>query len=120
MEKRYGGTVIHGDGEGRRLGYPTANIAIQETLSGIWAGTVAHDGREYPAAVFASKRRPILEAHLLDFEGDLYGQDIVISMTEPIRDERAFASIDELKAVIAKDVQKVRECLRVPPCSPAS
>ena len=116
----YRGIVIHGDGEGRRLGYPTANIAVPEPLSGIWAGTVTHDNRTYPAAVFASKRRAILEAHILDFEADLYGAEISIELKELIRSERTFESVEALCAAIAQDVQTISEYFRVRPCSPAS
>ncbi len=114
----YSGEVIHGDGEGRRLGYPTANIAVSEPLSGIFAGTVQLDGRTLPAALFASTRRPVLEAHILDFDADLYGKTITITALEKVRDDQTFASLDALKEQIEKDVQSVREYFRVHPCLP--
>jgi riboflavin kinase/FMN adenylyltransferase len=117
---RYSGVVIHGDGEGRRLGFPTANIQVEQRLSGIWAGTVTIDRHTYPSALFASVRRPILEAHILDFDGDLYGRHISVEIVQSIREDRAFSSIEDLRQQIVNDVQSVREYFRMPKCSPES
>ncbi len=114
-DKRFTGIVIHGDGYGRTIGYPTANIEIHEPLSGVFAGIAEYEGKKYHAAIFASDRRPILEAHLLDFDGDLYGKEIVAHIQKRLRDARNFDDEAELRAVIAADVATIRshfeECL---------
>ncbi len=104
----YTGIVIHGDGYGRRLGYPTANIEIIEPVTGVFAGTVDFGGTKYHAAIFASARRPILEAHLLDFDGDLYGKEIEVRIQTHLRDVRYFDDENELRAAITADVATVR------------
>ncbi len=104
----YTGIVIRGDGYGRKLGYPTANVEITEPLSGVFLGVVEFDGKKYNAAIFASERRPILEAHLLDFDGDLYGKEIVAHIQERLRDARTFNDESELRAAIAADVALIR------------
>ncbi len=103
------GVVIRGDGYGRTLGYPTANIELMEPLSGVFSGVVVFENTTYPAAIFATEKRPILEAHLLDFDGDLYGKQLSVSIGEKIRDARDFDTEEELKDAIAGDVQKVRD-----------
>lgn len=104
----YKGIVIHGDGYGRKLGYPTANIEIEGALSGVFAGTVEFDGDIYHAALFAREARPILEAHLLDFDGDLYGKEIVAQIQKRLRDARAFDDEHELRAAITADIAAIR------------
>ncbi len=108
----FSGTVIHGDGEGRRLGYPTANIeAIVEP--GIYAGHVEWRGENYVAALFANAKRPILEAHFLDFDADLYGETIVIHIEKKLRDSQVYTDEESLKRAIQGDVQTVREYYKV-------
>ncbi len=102
------GTVIHGDGYGRKLGYPTANITLGTPLSGVFSGTVTYKGKTYAAAIFATNRRPILEAHLFDFDGDLYGEDIVVEVGEKIREAEEFSNVSLLKAAIAADIARIR------------
>jgi len=104
----YAGVVIHGDGYGRKLGYPTANIEIAGNVSGVFSGTVEFGAQTYRAALFANDRRPILEAHLLDFDGDLYGKEIIIHVGTRLRDARFFEDEGELRAAIASDVVLVR------------
>ncbi len=104
----YKGIVIHGDGYGRRLGYPTANIEIAEPLTGVFAGSVEIEGITYHAAIFASERRPILEAHLLDFDGDLYGKEIEVHIEKRLRDARNFDDERELRAAISADIATIR------------
>lgn len=105
---KFTGTVIHGDGYGRRLGYPTANIAISEPMSGVYAGMVELDGETYTAAVFARPNRLILEAHLLDFNDDMYGKQITIHTQNRLRDARNFDDEIELRLAIAADVATIR------------
>ena len=112
------GTVVSGDQRGGTLGFPTANLAVEPRLlvpvHGIYAGA-ARSGR---AAISigvnphygGSERR--IEAFLLDFEGDLYGQELRIELWERLRDERAFESEEDLVRQIALDVEATRAVAR--------
>jgi len=117
------GTVVPGDQRGGTLGYPTANLSLDPLLLvpryGIYAGAArAPDGRQYRAAVsvgtnphYGGRERRI-EPYLLDFEGDLYGQRLVVELWERLRDERTFASEQELVEQIARDVEETRVVTR--------
>lgn len=110
------GTVTTGDGRGRRIGVPTANLSDVGTLipaDGVYAGTSVIAGKSYPAAInvgapltFGQTDRRI-EVHLVGFAGNLYGQRIRIQLREKVRDSRAFDSADELKQQIRSDIQSV-------------
>jgi riboflavin kinase/FMN adenylyltransferase len=115
------GLVMRGDGRGRGMGIPTANLeVVNETLprAGVYACRVRlPDGAEL-AAVANLGRRPTfggeattLEAHLLDFEGDLYGADLRVAFVERLRDERRFPGPDALVAQIRADVAEARRVL---------
>jgi riboflavin kinase / FMN adenylyltransferase len=108
------GTVVTGDARGGTLGFPTANLDVRPELlvpaNGIYAGSAG----EHRAAVsigtnphYGGRERRV-EAHLLDFSGDLYGQRLVIELWQRLRDERAFDSEDELVAQIGRDVEAAR------------
>ena len=112
------GIVVRGDGRGRSLGFPTANLDGPEGLlvppDGVYAGS-ALDRR---AAIsigtnphFDGVERRV-EAHLLDFDGDLYGQRLVVEIWSPIREQRRFGSLEELVAAIGDDVQRTRGAVR--------
>jgi riboflavin kinase / FMN adenylyltransferase len=112
------GVVVVGDERGGTLGFPTANLSTEPHLIvpafGIYAGA-ALGGR---AAVsigtnphYGGLERRI-EAHLLDFEGDLYGQRLVVELWQRLRDERAFDSEADLVEQIARDVESARAALR--------
>jgi riboflavin kinase / FMN adenylyltransferase len=112
------GTVVRGDGRGRELGFPTANLAVPEELlvppDGVYAGW-AGDRR---AAVsigtnphFDGVERRV-EAHLLDFDGDLYGKRLVVEIWSQIREQRRFDSLEELVAAIGDDVERTRTAAR--------
>jgi riboflavin kinase/FMN adenylyltransferase len=115
------GTVTKGDERGRTLGFPTANIAPEQgqalPADGVYAAQ-AHLGEEtHPAVVniglrptFGSEQR-LVEAHLLDFSGNLYGQELRVELVERLRGEVRFASADELKAQMARDVGQAKELL---------
>lgn len=120
------GVVERGDRQGgTELGYPTANVAvpagIQLPAAGIYAGWyVGPDGQRHPAAIALgwhptlapALNAPRLEAHLLDFEGDLYGEAARVSFVARVRDEERFDSVDALIAQIAADVATTREVLK--------
>jgi riboflavin kinase/FMN adenylyltransferase len=118
------GTVVQGDRRGRELGFPTANVAIPEEIclpaAGIYAGTFrGADGVERPAAISLGRRptfyadQPylLLEAFLLDFSGDLYGQEAGVGFVERIRSEQRFESVEALVAAMNRDVEAVRRVL---------
>jgi riboflavin kinase/FMN adenylyltransferase len=108
------GTVVLGDRRGGTLGYPTANLDVPRDLLvpayGIYAG--AADGHRTAISIgvnphYGGHERRV-EPHLLDFEGDLYGQRLRVELWERLRDERAFPSEAELVAQIARDIEQAR------------
>jgi len=112
------GLVVSGDARGGTLGFPTANLRTDPELlvpaNGIYAGAVG----EHRAAVsigvnphYGGDERRV-EAFLLDFEGDLYGQRLVVELWQRLREERAFESEQELVEAIAKDVERTRAATR--------
>jgi riboflavin kinase/FMN adenylyltransferase len=108
------GTVRLGDQRGGTLGYPTANLATPSDLLVPAYGIYAGAARGHRAAIsigvnphYGGEERRI-EPYLLDFEGDLYGQRLVVQLWRRLRDERAFGSEEELVAQIARDVEATR------------
>ncbi|OGG57698.1 hypothetical protein A2765_06195 [Candidatus Kaiserbacteria bacterium RIFCSPHIGHO2_01_FULL_56_24] len=105
----YTGIVTKGEGKGKKLGFPTINIPLEDdSLSGIYAATVTIKGSEYHAAAYADTSRKLLEAHILDFEDDLYGLPVMIELKQKIREGAHFSDDEELKRVIAGDIEAVR------------
>jgi len=112
------GKVVLGDKLGRTLGFPTANLDVTGLVlppNGVYAAVTRHEGRLYRAALnigvrptVATGRQLRVEAHLLDFDGDLYGRELEIEIGEKLRDEKKFASPLELKEQIGRDVMAVR------------
>jgi riboflavin kinase/FMN adenylyltransferase len=112
------GAVVAGDRRGKELGFPTANLAVADDLlvplDGVYAGAAL--GR--PAAVSigtnphygGSERR--LEAYVLDFDGDLYGERLVVELWERLRDQARFGSEAELAEAITDDVERTRHAVR--------
>ncbi len=116
---RVAGTVAPGEGRGRGLGFPTANIAAADgqivPADGVYAAYVHTGGRRYRGVVnignnptFADNSHRI-EVHLRDFTADLYGHTIAVDFLAKLRDERAFAGEEELKSQIARDVAAAEE-----------
>ncbi|MCC7373301.1 MAG: riboflavin biosynthesis protein RibF [Verrucomicrobiales bacterium] len=115
-----GGAVIEGDRLGRTLGFPTANLAVAGLVLpplGVYAA-VAHVNGQPRAAAVNIGRRPTLaspvaetrvEAHLLDFDGDLYGNRLELQLAQRLRPETRFPSRDALVGQIGRDVQEVRQ-----------
>lgn len=109
---KFTGIVQKGKGRGRELGYPTANIPCADTaMSGVHAARVRlpHGEAPYMSAAFGDPLRGILEAHLLDFDDDIYGLEIEVELLHKLREYRQFEDDDTLKRAIAEDVQTVRE-----------
>ena len=110
-----GGIVIHGDKRGRQLGFPTANISIARRVSpvrGVYAVEVHGIDKQVLPAVANIGTRPtvggsgfLIEAHIFDFKGDIYGRRIKVILKQKIRDEKKFDGLDELVAQIAHDKQ---------------
>ena len=109
------GKVVRGDQLGQQLGFPTANLETAGMLlpsNGVYAAHARVGGKTFRAVLNIGRRptvqsptpEPRLEVHLLDFEGELYGQELEITFTAKLRDEQKFASLDELKAQIARDI----------------
>jgi riboflavin kinase/FMN adenylyltransferase len=112
------GTVVLGDQRGGTLGYPTANLSAPPDLLvpayGIYAGSALGHQAAISIGVnphYGGEERRI-EPYLLDFEGDLYGRRLVVELWRRLRDERAFASEDELVAQITRDVDETRAAQR--------
>ncbi len=116
------GEVMHGDARGRTLGFPTANVPLGRHLEparGVYAVRVTLAGGTVVPGVANIGRRPTVggtesrvEAHLFDFAGDLYGQNVAVALIAFIRDERRFDGLDALKAQIALDRDTARAILR--------
>jgi riboflavin kinase / FMN adenylyltransferase len=109
------GEVVEGDRRGRTLGVPTANIVPDDRLVAPGHGVYAAWAHGHPAAVsvgvrptFDSGRGLLIEAYLLDFDGDLYGETLRIAFVERLRGERRFDSAEELVAQMERDVEEVR------------
>jgi len=112
------GTVVPGDQRGGTLGFPTANLRVDPELLvppfGIYAGAVGDRRAAVSIGVnphYGGRERRI-EAYLLDWEGDLYGDRLVLELWRRLRDERAFASEAELVGQIARDVEETRAAVR--------
>ncbi len=105
----FSGTVGKGNGAGTKLGFPTANIPLDDPgCSGIYAGVVEFEGKSHPAAIYADQRRNLLEAHLLDFSNDLYGKRITVTLHEKLREDTTFSDIESLIRQISEDVLSAR------------
>jgi riboflavin kinase / FMN adenylyltransferase len=119
-----GGKVVHGLHRGKSLGFPTANIVTDKELipaDGVYAVKIRISNELYDGAcnignnpTFADGQQSI-EAYIFDFDGELYGQDIRIYFIERLREERCFASPQELAQAIAEDVAKCRDILATTP-----
>ena len=102
------GIVIKGGGQAKELGFPTANLKFSGNLdSGVYAGKVVYKNKTYIAAIFLGRSKKFLEAHLLEFSGDLYGEEIRIEVGEKIRGVINFLNNEELKKQIEKDIRNV-------------
>ena len=114
------GTIAHGDKRGRTLGFPTANLVPDARLvvpdHGIYACRAQVDGQTLVAAVnvgvrptFKTGRGLLVEAYLLDFESDVYGQELRLDFLERLRGERRFDSVEELTEQMGRDIDETRK-----------
>ena len=121
------GKVEYGKQLGRELGYPTANIHLRERTSpvhGIFAVRVGLGESEcsWPGVASLGVRptvneapEPLLEVHLFDFDGDLYGQRMAVEFVAKLRDEQKFDNLQDLTVQMAKDARQARELLGMNP-----
>ena len=115
------GMVVVGDKRGRTIGFPTANVLPDPALAvparGVYAGHVCVGKDEYPACINIGvaptfeRQESRVEAHVLDFDGDLYGREIDVSFLERIREEKRFSGVEELKAQISRDAEEARRII---------
>ena len=114
------GTVVRGDGRGKLLGFPTANLDLEGELRpgrGVYGAAVQIDDRTWPTVVNIGGRPTFhpergaaetVEAHVIGWHGDLYGAALEVFLLGKIRDEQRFASADELRAQIGRDIETLR------------
>jgi riboflavin kinase/FMN adenylyltransferase len=114
------GEVVHGDGRGRKLGFPTANLSTEKEIlpcDGVYAVKVKWCDSYYDGVINIGHRptftngETTLEIHLLNFKGDLYGERLRIYFVERLRGEQKFASVEALQEAVLKDIARARELL---------
>lgn len=115
--------VISGSGHGRTIGYPTANLAITEEMRcslkrfGVYAAYVTVRGKRYKAALFWGRRtlfgdtEPVCEALLIDFEGDIAGEEALVTVFRFLRDSANVEDEAHLKRLIEDDIKQVEQIL---------
>lgn len=125
-----GGEVVHGNGRGKHIGVPTANVASWSRrlipATGVYAARVEVDNQSHPAVLNIGSRptfyfppaEQTVEVHLLDFHEDIYGKTIKVNFIDFIRLEKRFNSAEELMDQIRKDIQTTREVLAHAPKTP--
>jgi riboflavin kinase/FMN adenylyltransferase len=116
------GEIIHGQGRGKSIGFPTANLMVIDYALppfGVYQCETIIDGTKYSsignigiAPTVRKDQIPILEIHIFDFESDLYGKRAEVTFLKFIREERKFATIDDLKRQLHEDMSYVRSCTR--------
>ncbi len=118
------GVVVEGEHRGAAIGFPTANLGVEPVYhlpgKGVYAALAEVDNKIYQCVVnigskptFHPEYPLAIEAHIMDFNGDLYGQNMRISLRAKIRDEQRFASVDELTAQIARDKDRSLEITKL-------
>jgi riboflavin kinase/FMN adenylyltransferase len=117
------GTVVHGARRGHKLGFPTANLSPNEIIvtpaNGVYAARVVWDTTNHAGVVNVGRRptfedlsQTIIEAHVLDFTGDLYGKNVRVEFIERLRPEQRFESAEALISQMTKDVDNTRLALK--------
>jgi len=115
-----GGVVQHGDKRGRTIGFPTANMPLEGLAyppTGVYGVRVKLDGTWHLGAanigtrptVDPNRKLPLLEVHVLDFQGDLYGRELEVEFLFHVRPEMKFAGVDALKEQLGRDVAEIRQ-----------
>jgi riboflavin kinase/FMN adenylyltransferase len=115
------GLVVRGDGRGKTLGFPTANLELRPEQAlpsdGVYA-TIAHVGSELMPAATSIGVRPtfgggkrLVETYVIDYEGELLGQRLTLDLVDKLRDEKCFDTVEELKSQMGRDVEQARQIL---------
>ena len=112
------GIVVKGDGRGRTLGFPTANLDVGDLIlpkTGVYAGAVTLEGKVFKAAMNVGVRptvggvpAPLAEVYVAGWSGDLYGKPLSVDLVRRLRDERRFETLEALKAQIARDLEALQ------------
>ncbi|MDH5533273.1 MAG: riboflavin kinase [Candidatus Pacebacteria bacterium] len=117
MQEIYSGIVIKGDGRGRTIGYPTANIDISKLIidiePGVYSSITTYDNTPYKAILFFGPKKTFnqventLEVHILDFDQDIYDQELEFTIGQFIRGPVKFNSVEELVTQIKSDIEQI-------------
>ncbi|MBQ7897978.1 MAG: bifunctional riboflavin kinase/FAD synthetase [Clostridia bacterium] len=113
-------SVKHGKALGRTLGFPTVNLDFEEgrvvPAYGVYVSRFSFENKSFPAIANVGVRptvdtdvRPMLEAHVIDFEGDLYGKEVKVELLRKLRDEKKFSDVNELKVQVFKDIETAKK-----------
>lgn len=113
------GTVVHGDARGREIGFPTANIDVDRHFclpaDGVYAGALLLDGERLGAAIslgtresFDTDHSRLVEVHVLDWDGDIYGKAVGVEFLKFLRPQQKFTSLAEVRAQLTADVDQAR------------
>ncbi len=114
------GLVVHGKRNGHRLGFPTANLRLDEEIlipkNGVYIGYAVYDEKSYKAMInignnptIASNNGLTYEVHILDFDKDIYDSELIIYLNERIRDDKRFSSLEDLKKQLENDRKRAEE-----------
>lgn len=119
------GVVVRGDGRGKTLGFPTANLEVDSVQSllpeGVYASWIHVDDEKYPSVTNIGKRPTFgsndrtVETYIIDFSGDLYDRELKIDIVDLLRKETKFNNIDELKQQILDDIERGKASLGLAP-----
>lgn len=118
MSKSIKGKVIHGAKLGRQLGFPTANLdasRLSEVDNGVYAARIKIAGRNYKAMANIGTRPSVdgqtrlLEIHIFNYRGSLYGRYVKINLLKKIRDEQRFENIEALKQQLLRDAEECKQ-----------
>jgi riboflavin kinase/FMN adenylyltransferase len=108
MKTTISGKVIRGKSRGSRLGFPTVNINLDKKIeSGVYAGSVKIGNKTYRAGIFVNQEGALLEAHIIGFSRDLYGEEIEVNIGKKIRNVLKFKDEEKLKKQIEKDIKTI-------------
>lgn len=117
------GKIVHGKGLGRTVGMPTANLQVADGSmlpeNGVYATRILIDDKAYQAVTNIGLRPTVdcdrcvtVEAHILDFDGDIYGENVVLEVHKFLRPVQKFGSLEEVHAQVEKDIKEARKCLQ--------
>lgn len=122
MDKLISAKVVSGQGRGKRLGFPTANLEISPEQQlppfGVYAGYIFWGQKKYKAAISCgpaytfNETKPTLEAFLIDFNGDLYGQPVTLQLVAKLREMEKFGTPEALVEQMHRDCEEALKILK--------